>query len=471
MRNFRVYLPRLPLILVCFSTALLFQNCGPAGYSVSDSLDSSGDQSSTSPMGKTVPFPYSYEPNQIAYNSCYANELSSDAMWTFAIGAYNNTGTPAAALGAAPGGITMNPNFYKAYQDYKKEMVYQDPKLAYLNLLGSLPQLRESKVHFSIREKSKVRSYMYARSPGQIEDQHAFAGPDLNSNSLFERFYSNPNQYLDYVWDGGGSAERSLSGTFRMPFGNNPSDVNFHRELSSVTYLVAGFAYNNGRDAQLGIGPELLGPEPYDKAKERIFGTGYRINFRGHSNLEGYEYSLDRGMSIDQEVNLENMSVKRTPKNASQDYQWDCSAKFKIVAQKDRNKSYYSYSPGYISGRIINQDPAQWLTCPQEDYCQLTGICNDPAMNPLDKPTTGQVLQNKALLQAMRRFLPAENWDINVSRRCVVPKFSGCYKDSQKIIYDDHFFSTDNDEVQQYAGCGPDHPGECPHFITLCIKR
>ena len=91
-----------------------------------------------------------------------------------------------------------------------------------------------------------------------------------------------------------------------------------------------------------------------------------------------------------------------------------------------------------------------------------------------------------AIYTALRRFLPETDWDINVSKRCIVEKQAQdniCYiSTDRKVIYDEYFFPPSaapgsgrdqaNPGIGKYSGCGPfPQFGDCPAFLTLCIRQ
>src|SRR6185312_136536 len=99
--------------------------------------------------------------------------------------------------------------------------------------------------------------------------------------------------------------------------------------------------------------------------------------------------------------------------------------------------------------------------CPVESY----GDLYDP--NHPERP---------AILNALRRFLPASQWDINVTRGCIVPYVAdACYQQvssTAPIIYDEYFFPTTNLNALQFSGCGyGTNQFQCANYLTMCLRQ
>ncbi len=87
-----------------------------------------------------------------------------------------------------------------------------------------------------------------------------------------------------------------------------------------------------------------------------------------------------------------------------------------------------------------------------------------------------------ALLGALRRFLPESDWDINISRKCIVEKRgnNACYIGTAPPIYDEYFFATTptpgrdvvdtSGNYPRYGGCG-NGGGQCAAYMTLCVRK
>lgn len=125
--------------------------------------------------------------------------------------------------------------------------------------------------------------------------------------------------------------------------------------------------------------------------------------------------------------------------------------------------------------------------CPAEPmYRPTVAIPGQPPLSENAYLTSSP--EKLAIYHALRRFLPESQWDINVSKRCIVERAAQsnvCYKDAgplpskRPVIYDEFFFTETvvggRDQVDpiigRHSGCGPNHYGDCPAYMTLCVRQ
>jgi hypothetical protein len=237
------------------------------------------------------------------------------------------------------------------------------------------------------------------------------------------------------------------------------------------------------------------------------YGKGFRIRFgqsNPHLNTSLYPPS-------DSLVQVEETEMETG--YPTQGVTWDCSYRFKIVRNADRYlPSYRANHFGFINGEcptapvdseycaspIDNRfgiNPAYFglngqcppirpklrgphceeqynATCPSEPYA--ANLSHTNALNRDEGVYHPGHLERPAILHALRRFLPANQWDINISRRCIVPKVddNSCYQ-SPPIVYDDFFFpaAQADPNMGQYTGCGVNGQYQCAAYLTLCVRR
>jgi hypothetical protein len=102
---------------------------------------------------------------------------------------------------------------------------------------------------------------------------------------------------------------------------------------------------------------------------------------------------------------------------------------------------------------------------------------------PTEDPTTLNARQLDKLRIA-RRFLPAEQWEVNITYGCAVPLAAATSSGGECYLNGD----TDPAKLVQYSAsltalassnlmtsnlqtlCGPGHPGECPATISFCAR-
>lgn len=165
-------------------------------------------------------------------------------------------------------------------------------------------------------------------------------------------------------------------------------------------------------------------------------------------------------------IEEQNLDDGNSPISITDVANWQCK-QFMIVQAGDRNSMIYKYKTPINStstnsacvvtavGTSFTTDCKQTRACPIETYSELYSSPDNLAWN-----------------QALRRFLPVEEWDVNMTGECIVSKKSanGCYGGGA-VVYDQVFFpGTAMAATGGYAGCGGTY-GNCAHYLSLCIRR
>lgn len=239
-------------------------------------------------------------------------------------------------------------------------------------------------------------------------------------------------QRVNYFSGIPGLDNRRLEGSIR--FMKNESlakDIRDKLEASSIVALTYGDV--DGSDVRIAKGP--------DPAKS-VYGTGFRVSF-------GYGHALATGAPT---TAYQTGAIRRVPRNLTETNlltgrtemsQWSCPYTFMIVRPQDLGTSYG-----------LGQ-----------------AFCNTSAENPAST--------DPAYL-AIRSVLRLEDWHVDLTRKCVVPKQSGgvCYgKDNALVNYYGSLGSAG-------SNCGADSQGNytrsvvngstydvmCPHYVTVCIR-
>jgi hypothetical protein len=262
-----------------------------------------------------------------------------------------------------------------------------------------------------------------------------------------------------------------------------------------ASYLAVGFA-KEGADVLIGPGDERY-----------AYGKGFRVRF-GVTNMHAGTslYPNADSLAAVEEYDL-------ATGNRVNGVAWDCSYRFKIVMPSDRYKTAYKANHfQYVNGqcpvqlqtgdfcespidarfgippaafpsgqcpsnrRLVTNAtrcPEQYYAvCPHEPYSGNTSdsrpILREDGVYHPNYPL------RPAVLAALRRFLPADQWDINVSRGCIVPKVEDntCYP-ATKIVYDEMFFpeAQANPAVGLYSGCGVSGQYPCAAYMTMCVRK
>lgn len=415
------------ILLVVF-----FQNCGQAGFENEDPL--SGELSSVDPKFKNLPFPYDISVNQVAYMSCPMNGTAlNDQMFTFRVGAYENNEALANSMGISVAGVKLRDDYFTSFT--QAASVYPaDKRKDKLATALSTVSNTYAQPFLSLRSKSETKNSPFFGSGSTAIQQRSMIGP-LSDMAYTQAFRDNydalPGKtigFFNLAKFTAGSKLKSLSGAITVP--SQESQLQALKSLLINQYLTVGLV-NPDKEV-----PGFASPLPHgpDSGADHMYGKGLSIYFEKPRTF--YNASATNALAIGQEIDL----ATGTQIGAT----WDCSRRFKIVPQDVKD------SLMWIGGA------ATTAICPSELYTELN--------NSLAKRQTYHLL---------RRFLNPEAWDINVTRGCVVPKINGCYANSQNVVYDEFYFATPNPSVtpRQSAGCGGSGQYQCPHYLTLCIRR
>lgn len=141
------------------------------------------------------------------------------------------------------------------------------------------------------------------------------------------------------------------------------------------------------------------------------------------------------------------------------------------------NRSFHAY------GRFC-EEQYEYACPPEPMFRPKMQIPGQPPLS--ENAYLAHSTEKLAIYYALRRFLPESQWDINVSKRCVVERTGQsnvCYSPSNNnrpIVYDEFYFPASlvdktrdiaQSDVGRYTGCGPNQAGDCPAFVTLCVRQ
>ncbi len=455
-------------LLVIASIGLLFsfQNCGQTG--AGDSSDASIEQQvHVDPRYSALKFPYRLVANQFAYMSCGNGNL---ANFTFKIGAFTDSDTSFsfASTGVAlpPGGVVLKTEFLTAFDAATAGMSADEKQSRMRDALMTISPSYGMQPFFSVRAPT---------NSGSLADPSAIlvqtdAGNDANYD--FPLGVLSNTEYADPV-----SQNRNK---FQNYFPAAPYERrNFE---SKITFKYnASWADEEAFISNVGQGGLLLGfadPKKIKVDKEfptievaRPPGSSDR-SAHGQYLLPVFRHQLANNKNPDTanpplfsnrrvtDIEEQNLDEGTSPISITDVANWKCK-QFMVVQAGDRNSMIYKHNTSTNSTCGVTASGTNCVptaACPIETYSQLYPIPPNP--------------ENLAWNQAMRRFLPVEEWDVNITGECIVPKKSanGCYGGGA-VVYDQVFFpGTAMAAIGGHAGCGGTY-GNCAHYLSLCIRR
>lgn len=441
-------------VAAAISVGFFFQNCGKSGLETSDMTSQLGvpgtAQVTSDPKLIHLPFPYEVSVNQIAHMSCaFPDALDSGSThFSFAVGAYDNPAdAPTQMFNIRPSGLRLSPAFLQAFSQaatiYSPSIVNIKLKEA---LLG-LPGVAGNQLQLSFR-KFNVPKTDLMPVPGGISPAVPFLSV-LSTDAIADTFVADRNAVVNYFSRVNNFSERPLGARFKIA---SPGNANFSALNAQYDAGFLALGYASAAPGAGGTAEVLAGPS----ADARYaYGKGFRVHF-GTVNPHVSDPTLPPPSvpPMDSLASVEEYEMDSGARTAG--VGWDCGLKMKIVRNEDR------YRPAYLVG---SSNPV--ATCPAEPYSPPPESPDDGLFHPSHRDRPG-------ILHALRRFLPADQWDINVSRHCIVPKKGGsaCYG-SGTVVYDEVFFpGTAADPAKgMYPGCGVDGQFPCAAYLTMCIRK
>ncbi len=411
-----------------------FQNCGKAGFDAnldSELAGSTTDASLSSQFGQSdatkvaaVPFAYNVLADVISYNSCTGSTLQSNpAFYTLKIGSHYN------------GGVQLRQSFYD-YINTNFKPIYPNTTLSasqIKNYLAYSPANKAAAPQLAIRTRGKPQALRTASGTANVGLDFINLLSDLTNDRFMDPIIKSGTASVSYFPMAIEPTERSIVGQFSY---NNSEAVaqslrNDFRNAAQIalTYTV------DGADAYAARAPSST-----DTSK--AYGRGYNLTFSVDvapytKVVSGNSYALPKSnnpnniLTAVQEVNLENPS-------SSSGATWSCDAnrRYLVVRQQD-----------------------QILLCPKESSSLL------------------QDANYRAELALVRKHLRPEDWDVNVTLRCAVPKTGLCYPNETLngsvvgIQYDQSQECFQGSDTQSFDNPSAPPTKRCAHYVSFCTRN
>lgn len=448
---------RRALVLFIFSgfIVMAFQNCGKAGF---DSLNSEAPTTanSLSSLSSSSPFAFKSSFDTIAYNSCFGSGLSSKSPYfTIRAGAYENSGTH----------LTQD---FMSYARAKIKPSYPNTTITadqVTSFLASSALNADAQLQYSIRSSNNLTQvggiYRQNSAPTIGIDFFNLLGPltdvrwslDLVNKGLMSLndepddinyFKLGPRGYRSLEVSHSWNTDESLAQSIRKAFQSDAmitltyadSSAGSARAPSSTDVTKAyGVGY------KLNFGVEVPGFQhqcsPIYDSKSQSY-TGCQTPGTGTSDASSYltpdNLNPDNILSSLQEIDL-------TTGTQVAGSAWTCDATMRFIVVRPTDQA---------------------ALCPKgEDSINLAnGSFGNQNFYYRD-------------LERVRRVLPADQWDVNLTRRCVVPKEGDCYSQEKinnalvPVQYDISKTCYQNLDIP-YGGTAP--VNICAQFVTICTK-
>lgn len=298
-------------------------------------------------------------------------------------------------------------------QDFIDYTEYLD-KNRRAELLANSPRNQGAKLHLAVRASSDIHKLFLGNSgsPRPDADYQYLLGTLSTSAYLNPIFSRDLGAWHRYIPGLSGLYGKRVEGS--LSFVESAAQERDIGEqilnsggLIALTYSSATYPDDKG----LARSPAEFEEGAPDSAFQKVYGKGLRYTLKMNGTYNQYKRS--RALASVDTVDL----LSGSPDN--HEY-WSCPADmvFKIVR---------------------NVDAA--ANCPK---------IADPA-------------SPSARLRSVRRLLPVEDWWLNESLQCVVPKKAGeCYPSTvQKVVYDPTLACGDKNVADQ---------GVCAHYVSFCLR-
>lgn len=408
-RNLRI----VTAIVAAAALALFFQNCGQSAFSGVNSASSL--DSLTVSATDNSPFAYDATYDEISYNSCFgAGATPLQGFHTIMAGAYDS------------GGVWVTNNYF-AYANANLKPIYPATTISPAQLKGALstsPTQKTAVLEMALREVGTPQSLLTLSGniPALGTDFVNLLG-DLNDDRWLDPLVTTQanNMYFNLAPVGQRSLEGSLaytkdsataqavrnglnaSGMLALTFGVDPSDGPAYEARPVVSTNVN---IVEGRGYIMHFAPSISPfaatyVQPIDPRNPNL--KTYVPSTPGIAPAQNNPEQL----TYISEVDL------RKPSSTVQT--WTCSPNRQYVVVRAAD----AYDD-------LSKTPAQTGLCPADPFSYLlTGI-----------PAKGiTAAQYRREMEVVRRHLPASQWDVNIERRCVVPKKGSCYTDADNETY------------------------------------
>lgn len=362
--------------------------------------------SNVSSFESRLPVAVDVQLDTIAYMSCsnIKDPVEKRAYFTIRAGAY----TPGKS------GLQLRDDFRKATEFYSAT--------DRAKLFSSSTANGDTRLNLSIRSAANYQSPWVADELRAGEDVDSFL-PPLDTDIVAGPVSTAPkNVWINY-FPGAGDKRLTEASLRYYKFEDNMLRTRQKLETSSgvdAAFLVAGFS-SSSDELNLGL-RSPAGAAAAAGAAAPVYGRGYLFSF---STPTGFTGPGDRRV-ISPNNGIREFDLTVSPPRELVNNVWSCPAgnQFQIIRPED-----------IVNGRA---------TC---------------ARIP-DRIRAGT--NDGAELQALRRVLRVEDWYVDLTRHCIVPKRTGDY------CYGDQLGT----RTIQYGttSCVNDANFVCPHFVSICIR-
>jgi hypothetical protein len=392
-----------------------FQNCGsdlPTSY-----FSASGGSNDI----------YKVKVDQLAYMSCAEQKDVSNeqnVFFTFRAGAYGDDT-----------GLSLSPEFLAKYPQKRNSEL--------LGILAEDPVIANSQIQFSVRNQSNLAQMFISNGSTDGVDglDYDFTFGLLGSQELSASLITTNEDHsgwLNYWSPAGVNYDAYFQGT--LTYNESEADANAVRNaMIAGGYVLTTVFGEPAKPANIKIPDYTLDDDKTNDdtatASNEAFGIGLKLNFKQPTPLN-WNYSGVSYVTMPKRVLASVVEYDLTTPNRSQGT-WTCPSnlQFRVIYPDD----------------VTVQDP--------------TGVTGNICSTTLDPASPS------ADLLRVRNSLPVEDWYVDMTKKCVVPRRSAvgsCYgidagtHDTRQVNY--KMTSICNPAVVTATASA------CAHFVSICYK-
>lgn len=390
------------------SLLLAFQNCGKAGFDSQSSTDQSDNPNSATAIEKAAPFAFKAGFDTIAYNSCFGSSLKSKSpFFTIRAGAYENTGV----------------HVSKEFMDYAKSNL----KPSYPNNTLTVDQV----------------TLLLAKSPINTEAQLQYAirssGNLVEAGGVYRQTQGGPTLGMDYFNILGPLTDTRWSLDLVNPGMNTTDEPNYIQYFKLGPRGFRNLEINHSWNSDEGIAQSIRNAFQSDALMTITYADAAAGSARS-PNSNDFTKSYGVGYRLNFGVELPPFQQQCIPVYDSTTGAYTQCQATNGVYDTNPNLTPDGLNPANIVSGIQEVDlstgqlaSATW-TCDQTMRLMIVRPADQAALCPKGEDAVNLANGSFASpslyyrdLERIRRVLPADQWDINLTRRCVVPKDGDCY--------------------------------------------
>jgi hypothetical protein len=410
------------------ATFFAFQNCGKAGF------DNASEDATVIASSKdtSAPFAYNASFDQITYNSCFGVGLSTNpAFFTLKAGAYDG------------GGVKMTQEFLT----YAKEKL----KPSYPSTEVTVEQMKSFVGETAENAAPTLQMALRTRGAPQQVRNPTGSSPSLNTDFMNLMTDLTDDRIMEPIF-------RALGGVANyFPLASSQAQRLMEAKITYNTDEALAYSLRNDLSNNGMLALTYTGPPGSSAFAARVPSSASSTNTAG-ATVTDTTVAYGHGYNLAFAADIAPMTQRLHPG--------------KTVAPNSRNPNniLVSIQEANLENPSVSTG-AVW-SCDQTRRYVVVKAGDVASICPADSVDRMGDVNYRRELEIVRRHLPAEQWDVSIDRRCVVPKSGSCYNnaggtDEETVEYDQ--------TLPCYQGiqglADPTVTKRCAQYLTICLRN